>query len=178
VAGWLPLWDASSRLTRQFGLNGIELVERTVHSGEVPVRGSPRQIDSIPVRIEKLINSEMRVDIGNLSFIYDRVKNIVWWNIQIDWPKCVAYCKANLIPLSSSIQEQRQREGRPPKKFEAVKNAMRRAIELKEISREELATMEGKELAHTFNVGRTTATAARKAVLGWLESVANSISDK
>jgi len=55
---------------------------------------------------------------------------------------------------------------------------MRRAIERKEISREKLATMQGKELTHTFNVGRTTATAARKAVLDELESVENSISDK
>jgi hypothetical protein len=72
----------------------------------------------------------------------------------------------------------RQRAGRPPKKFEVTKRAMSRAIDQKEISREKLATMQGKELAHRFNVGRTTATAARKALLYELESVANSISDK
>jgi hypothetical protein len=72
----------------------------------------------------------------------------------------------------------RQRAGRRPTKSEATKNAMRSAIEQKRISREELATMQGKALAHKFGVCRTTATAARKALLDELEPVANSISDK
>jgi hypothetical protein len=69
------------------------------------------------------------------------------------------------------------RRGRP-KKIEETKKAMRLAIDKNEISRGQLAAMKGKELEHRFQVGRTTATAARRDVLDDVEPVGNSIPDK
>jgi hypothetical protein len=70
------------------------------------------------------------------------------------------------------------RRGRKPKKYEETTRAMKLAIDEKRISREALERMSGKELEYRFKVGRTTATAARKAVLKDIERAGNSISDK
>jgi hypothetical protein len=167
---WVTLIEAASRLTAQFGLPGVEAVRRAVYSGEVPVRALKEDVDTIPTRIEKEIPSDMEIEIFMSSLIHVQLfRCIRWRNVEMRWPECIAYCKANLIPSSSDfeadVEKQRSQRGRKPWKIEEAKRAMKLAIHEKRISREKLMAMTGKELAHEFNVGRTTPTAARRAAL-------------
>jgi hypothetical protein len=161
-SNWVSLWDASNQLTARFGLLGSEMVERAVHSGEVPVRALKDQIDSIPARIEKLIAAEMKIDVP-LCTIHDRFTTF-WRNVEIRWPECLAYCEANCIPAWASVPKHQPR-GRKPEKMQMVIKEMTIAIDKGEITREELRLMKGKQLEQRFKVGRTTATDARKVVL-------------
>jgi hypothetical protein len=162
---WVTLIEAAGRLSARFGLDSFEMIERVVRSAEVPVRALRSHTHSIPIRIEKEINSDMSVDIFGLSYcIRDQFRTTLWWDVEISWPKCLAYCKANLLSPSSPGQEQRQRRGRR-NKIEGVKEAMKLALQQNEILLEKLKAMTGKELAHRFKVSRTTATAARIEVL-------------
>jgi hypothetical protein len=97
---WISLCDASYRLQIKFGVSGLEMVERAVRSGEVPVRAYKDQLASVPARIEKEITSDMRLEIGRSSILCDQFSRIVCFDIEISWPKCVEYCKANLIPTA------------------------------------------------------------------------------
>ena len=97
---WITLLDASSSLTVQFGLDGWEMVRRAVHSREVPIRARVDWMNEIPARIEKLITSDMSIDIDRSSEIRDRFRGILWRDVEISWANCLEYCKANLIPNS------------------------------------------------------------------------------
>jgi hypothetical protein len=95
---WITLFEASGRLTGQFGFDGQEMVRRAMHSHEVPIRAREGWINNVPTRIEKLITSDMTVDIDQSSVISDRFRRILWRGVEISWAKCLEYCKANLIP--------------------------------------------------------------------------------
>jgi hypothetical protein len=58
-----------------------------------------------------------------------------------------------------------QRRGRKPAKLEQAKEAMRDDITQGRRTQDQLQSMKGKELAHRYEVGRTTAIAARRAIL-------------
>jgi hypothetical protein len=172
---YITLYEASSRLTAQFGLNGFKMVENAVRSAEVPVRALKDYTDAIPVRIENKITSGMSIVIGypltgHSSVIRDRFGRIIWRDVEVDWTKCLDYCKANLVPSSSIAQRQTSSRGRPAKIGGAVRD-MTLAINKNKISLEKLAAMKGKELAQKFGVGRTTATEARKVVLKEADSL-------
>jgi hypothetical protein len=55
-----------------------------------------------------------------------------------------------------------QRRGRKPKRREQTIKAMKDDIAQKRLTPTELKDMKGKELAHRYEVSRTTATGARK----------------
>jgi hypothetical protein len=167
-SGWITLREASGKLTGQFGLSGWDMIERALHSGEVPFRAVTNLLDTLATRIEKQINPGMRIDIGHISVIRDQFGYVRWWNVEVRWAECIAYCEVNLLP--SSAVESRDPRGRKPEKLEGAKQAMELAIDQKRISWRELAAMKGKELAHEFKVGRTTAVAARRAVLEGVDS--------
>jgi hypothetical protein len=66
-----------------------------------------------------------------------------------------------LAPIAS----QPRKRGPPALKLESVKHAMRSAVQKGQQTPDGLRDMHQKELAHRYNVGRTTANAARNAVL-------------
>jgi hypothetical protein len=112
---WVTLFKASGRLMAQLGFNGFEMVSRAAHSGEVPVRALKDDLDSIPTRVEDKITSEMSIHIGYPSFdsavIRDRFGRILWRDVEVDWTKCLNYCKANLVPSYLLIKGKIRRGG-------------------------------------------------------------------
>jgi hypothetical protein len=173
---WVTLFDASGRLTAQFGY-GTEMVSRAVHSSEVPVRALKDDLDTIAARIETKINSEMSIEIGLFSSVVrDRFSRILWRDVEVDWTRCLTYCKANLVPSSSIASTQHPPRGRPMK-IGGVIQDMKLAIDKNEISREKLKAMKGKELAQKFGVSRSVATEARKVVLKEADSLKESDSE-
>jgi hypothetical protein len=58
-----------------------------------------------------------------------------------------------------------QRRERKPAKLEQAKEAMRGDINQKRLTPSQLKNLSGKQLAYRYKVSRTTATAARRAIL-------------
>jgi hypothetical protein len=74
-------------------------------------------------------------------------------------------CLKELAPIAAQLRKR----GPPPLKLESVKDAMRSAIQKGQQTPDGLRDMRQKELAHRYNVGRTTAVSARNAVLSEFE---------
>ena len=73
-------------------------------------------------------------------------------------------CLKELAPIAS----QGRKRGPRPLKLESVKNAMRSDIQKGQQTPDGLRDISQKELAHRYNVGRTTANTARNALLSEL----------
>ena len=94
---WIRLPEAEHRLQERFrGLLNTVMVERSVLSGEVPIRAI-NYASPIHIPIEKQIRPNMKVDVF-LSQIQDEFGKVLWWEVEIHWPKCVDYCEQYLIP--------------------------------------------------------------------------------
>src|SRR5262249_40143787 len=79
-----------------------KIVQKAIEAGAVPARGTA-PLNMIPARIENQIKPSLHIDVCRSEIRQGEYGNIVWREVEINWPEFVQYAEANLIPPWASV---------------------------------------------------------------------------